>query len=723
MNKNRKWLGILLLLALILSACGGATPTVEPSIQTEAPPAAVTEAPTGPFRVAVVMPSAINDLAFSQSMFDALTAIQNEMGSDKFEFAHSENMFVVDDAAAAIRDYASQGYNLVIAHGSQYGSSVQEIAPDFPDTSFAWGTTVDTFVDQGINNVFAYEARSEEGGYVNGVIAASLSKSGVLGVVGPIETGDAKLYVDGFAAGAKATNPDIKVNINYIGSFSDVALASEAAQTHINAGADALTGSAQMVVGAIGVAEQNGALWFGTQSSQTSLAPDIVVANQVYDWTVVLNEIIGLVKGGTLGGQAFSATLANGGLKMDYNPSFDLPANVKELADTTVAGIVDGSIVVGEAPPPTTTAGGEEFVFGVVLVGPKNDHGWSQAHYEAGQYVEQNVPGARMIVFESLNSADKPEATLEGVVDDMVAEGAKLVLTTSDEFEEDTVGVAEKYPDVTFINISGDDVLTGEAPPNEGNIMGRMEDMKAIAGCAAALATETGGLGYLGPLINFETRRLASSAYLGARYCYENYRGLNPDDLTFTVTWIGFWFNIPGVTLDPTEVTNNFFDTGADVVLSGIDTTEGIDVAGQRANQGDQVWAVPYDFKGACDQAPDICLGVPYFNWGPAYLETVQQVQSGTWTQSWDWNPPYWQDLNDDTKTAVGWLDGPGLTADMKANLDTFMSGMASGDINVWTGPINLQDGTEYIPAGQTATDEQIWYLPKLLEGMEGPSE
>jgi simple sugar transport system substrate-binding protein len=723
MNKNRKWLGIFLLLALILSACGGATPTVEPSAPTEAPPAAVTEAPTGPFRVAVVMPSAINDLAFSQSMFDALTAIQNEMGSDKFEFAHSENMFVVDDAAAAIRDYASQGYNLVIAHGSQYGSSVQEIAPDFPDTSFAWGTTVDTFVDQGINNVFAYEARSEEGGYVNGVIAASLSKSGVLGVVGPIETGDAKLYVDGFAAGAKATNPDIKVNINYIGSFSDVALASEAAQTHINAGADALTGSAQMVVGAIGVAEQNGALWFGTQSSQTSLAPDIVVANQVYDWTVVLNDIIGLVKGGTLGGQAFSATLANGGLKMDYNPSFDLPANVKELADTTVAGIVDGSIVVGEAPPPTTTAGGEEFVFGVVLVGPKNDHGWSQAHYEAGQYVEQNVPGARMIVFESLNSADKPEATLEGVVDDMVAEGAKLVLTTSDEFEEDTVGVAEKYPDVTFINISGDDVLTGEAPPNEGNIMGRMEDMKAIAGCAAALATETGGLGYLGPLINFETRRLASSAYLGARYCYENYRGLNPDDLTFTVTWIGFWFNIPGVTLDPTEVTNNFFDTGADVVLSGIDTTEGIDVAGQRANQGDQLWAVPYDFKGACDQAPDICLGVPYFNWGPAYLETVQQVQSGTWTQSWDWNPPYWQDLNDDTKTAVGWLDGPGLTADMKANLDTFMSGMASGDINVWTGPINLQDGTEYIPAGQTATDEQIWYLPKLLEGMEGPSE
>jgi simple sugar transport system substrate-binding protein len=653
-------------------------------------------------------------------MYDALVAIQNEMGAENFEFDYSENMFVVDDAAAALRDYASQGYNLVIAHGSQYGSSLLEIAPDFPETSFAWGTTVDTFVEQGVTNVYAYEARSEEGGYVNGVIAASLSESGVLGVVGPIETGDAKLYVDGFVVGAKATKPDLQVNVNYIGSFSDVALASAAAETHVQAGADGLTGSAQMVVGAVGVAEEKGVVWFGTQSSQTSLAPSIVVANQVYDWTIVLNDIIGKVKAGTLGGEAFALTLANGGLKMDFNPEYELPADVKALADSTIQGIVDGSIVVGEAPPPPPVS--EEFVFGVVLVGPKNDRGWSQAHAEGAAYVEENVPGARAIIFESLNPADKPEATLEGVVDDMVADGAKLVLTTSDEFEEDTLGVAEKYPDITFINISGDDVLTGEAPPNLGNIMGRMEDMKAIAGCAAALNSQTGSLGYLGPLINFETRRLAASAYLGAKYCYENYRAMNPGDLEFVVTWIGFWFNIPGVTLDPTEVTNGFFDRGVDVVMSGIDTTEGIDVAGQRASQGAAVWAVPYDYEGACEQAPDICLGVPYFNWGPAYLETVQAIQAGTWEQSWDWNAPYWEDLTDNTITPVGWVNGSGMPAEAQAQLDQFIAGLASGEINVWDGPINLQDGTEYIPDGQAATDDQIWYLPQLLEGMEGPS-
>jgi basic membrane protein A len=280
-------------------------------------------------------------------MYDALLAIQEEMGGpEKMELVYSENMFVVDDAAAAIRDYASQGYDLVIAHGSQYGSSLKEIAPDFEETAFAHGTTVDTFVDEGINNVFAYEAASHEGGYVSGVMAGMLTESNVIGVVGPIETGDAKLYIDGFVAGVKASNPDAQVNVNYTGSFSDVALAAEAANTHIKAGADALSGTAQMVVGAIGAAEENGVLWFGTQASQTSLAPDIVVANQVYDWSVVLDEIIDLIGQGTYGGTAYTITLENKGEVMDFNADFDLPADVKAAAEEAIQGIVDGSITI-----------------------------------------------------------------------------------------------------------------------------------------------------------------------------------------------------------------------------------------------------------------------------------------------------------------------------------------------------------------------------------------
>jgi basic membrane lipoprotein Med (substrate-binding protein (PBP1-ABC) superfamily) len=297
-------------------------------------------------KVAVIMPSTITDLAFSQSMYDALVRVQKDMGgASKMELAYSENMFVVDDAAAAIRDYASRGYNLIIAHGSQYGSSLKEIAPDFPKTVFAHGTTVNTFKADGINNVYAYEAASQEGGYVNGIMAGKLTKSNVIGVVGPIETGDAKLYIDGFVAGVKASNPNAKVNVNYIGSFSDVALASEAASTHIAAGADVLTGSAQMVVGAIGKAKDANVLWFGTQASQAKLAPNIVVSSLIYDWTPMLKEIIAQIDKGVYGGTAYVINLKNKGQVMEFNSGYALSAGVKKLADDTINGIINGTIV------------------------------------------------------------------------------------------------------------------------------------------------------------------------------------------------------------------------------------------------------------------------------------------------------------------------------------------------------------------------------------------
>jgi basic membrane protein A len=99
-----------------------------------------------------------------------------------------------------------------------------------------------------------------------------------------------------------------------------------------------------MVVGAIGVAEENDVLWFGTQSNQTSLAPSIVVASQVYHWEVVLAEMLDLIKGGTLGGQSFVIDLDNEGEVIEFNPDYTVPDEVKTLAETTIQGIIDGSI-------------------------------------------------------------------------------------------------------------------------------------------------------------------------------------------------------------------------------------------------------------------------------------------------------------------------------------------------------------------------------------------
>ena len=288
-------------------------------------------------RVAIVAPSAENDLAFTQSIVDGVDCLQGVS-----EVVITPGTFIVEDAGVALRQYADDGYDLVIGHGSQYGGLIQEIAPDFPTTAFAWGTAVDTY---DLPNVSAYTVASNEGGYVMGRAAAELGDN--VGIVGPIEVGDAKLYVDGFRLGAEAGGAD--VSVVYTESFSDVQLASETARGFVSNGADILTGTAQMTVGAISVAENEGILWFGTQSDQTGAAEDGIVAmNQVYRWEVALQQLVDDINDGDLGGTSYEINLENGGIGIEYG-NWDVPDEITDLVNSTVEAVIAGEV--------TTTVG------------------------------------------------------------------------------------------------------------------------------------------------------------------------------------------------------------------------------------------------------------------------------------------------------------------------------------------------------------------------------
>jgi simple sugar transport system substrate-binding protein len=390
-----------------------------------------------------------------------------------------------------------------------------------------------------------------------------------------------------------------------------------------------------------------------------------------------------------------------------------------------VALLVAVLTVLGMALPysrSTAWSAEEPFVFGMLLVGPYNDRGWSQAHYEGGRAVEQVIAGSKMIYIDKVNPADRPGVTIPQLVDDMVEKGASLIFATSDDMKDGTREAAMLHPEIKFVHVSGDDVLTGKAPANLSNVMGRMEYGKMIAGFSAAMTSRTGKIAYLGPLINEETRRLAACCYLGARYAWEKVRGKAPEDLSFQVTWIGFWFNIPGVTADPTQVAQNFFNTGVDVVVSGIDTTEALVVAGQKHKEGKSVWAIPYDYEGACEGADAVCLGVPYFNWRPSYLDFVNRVRQNRWESVWLWTDPNWADLNNPETSHVGFEPGPALSGDARKAVETFIADLGAGRINLFAGPLNYQDGTPFVQAGQVASDRQIWYMEQLLEGMVGQS-
>ena len=337
-------------LALVAASCGGSDDVADAPADDAAAEEtiAVVDEPADepaaeaaePLKIGLVAPSAVNDVAWTQAMFDSLNRVAE---GREIEIAVTDGTFVVEDAAAAIRGYAEDGFDLVIAHGTQYGGPLQEIATDFPDVSFMIGTSSDFF---GIDNIFAYSVDAGEAGYVNGVVAAQLTQSNNIGVVGPVPAGDAKLYIDGFVVGVAAQNPDVEVNVNYIDSFSDVLLASEAAKALVGAGADVLTGSAQMVVGATGVAVEEGVPWLGSQSNQTALGEEVVVGSFVYHWEQLLNDVLDKIQAGTLGGEALSISVADGGLELEFNDAFPLDAAIKASAEATVAGSGDGTIEV-----------------------------------------------------------------------------------------------------------------------------------------------------------------------------------------------------------------------------------------------------------------------------------------------------------------------------------------------------------------------------------------
>jgi basic membrane protein A len=296
-------------------------------------------------RIALVIPSTIDDMAWSQSMYKGIKSVQEERGEDNVEVAVSEQLWKVVDAGSAIREYALQGYDLIIAHGAQYQNLLNEIAPEFPEISFAYGTGFATEHP----NIFAYDPHAQEGAYLLGMLAGLKTKSNVIGIVGPVEAGDAIKFNKGIVQGVKAVNPDADVRIAYTGSFGDFVAAGEIAKTHIKAGADILTGSAQQSVGAINVTKEAGnVFWLSTDMDQSSISPKTVLASQAYNFKKVVETMIDSRAKGVLGGQHLELTFANGTLSLVYNEGLaaEITEEMKAKVDEAKAKIIDGSLEI-----------------------------------------------------------------------------------------------------------------------------------------------------------------------------------------------------------------------------------------------------------------------------------------------------------------------------------------------------------------------------------------
>ncbi len=302
-------------------------------------------APKAKIKIALIVESTVDDKGWCQAMHDAIGTVQKRYGAALVEYSYTEKMKPVD-AGSAARQYASKGFDLVICHGAQYKNLVLEMAEEFPKTSFVFGTSADV----GPKNVFTYMPQSEETGYLNGLIAGLTTKTNVVGLVGPVDGGDAARYDRGFVLGVKAVNPNAEVKVAHTGSFGDFVKAGELAHTQVKAGADVLTGSSQQALGAlraVATYKDKTLWWVGQDIAQISTPEgNKVIAASSYDYSAVIEGLIAKREAGVLGGENVGLSFANGGFVFKYNEAVGpvLTKAVRAKVDEAQAALKAGTL-------------------------------------------------------------------------------------------------------------------------------------------------------------------------------------------------------------------------------------------------------------------------------------------------------------------------------------------------------------------------------------------
>ena len=303
--------------------------------------------PKSKVRIALIVESTVDDKGWCESMHDAIKSVQKEYGTSLVEYSYSEKMKPVD-AGSAARQYASGKYDLIICHGAQYKNLVLEMADEFPATSFVFGTSAEV----GPKNVFTYMPESEQTGYLNGIIAGMVTRSNIVGLVGPVDGGDAARYDRGFVLGAKSVNPKVDVKVAHTGSFGDFVKAAELAHTQVKAGADFLTGSSQQAIGALrAVAEyKDKPIWWAGQDTSQLGIPEAykVLGASSYEYAAVVKELIAKREAGVLGGINIPMTFANKGFSYKFNDKVGkvLTPAIRKAVDQAKADLVSGKLQV-----------------------------------------------------------------------------------------------------------------------------------------------------------------------------------------------------------------------------------------------------------------------------------------------------------------------------------------------------------------------------------------
>jgi len=321
-----------------------------------------------------------------------------------------------------------------------------------------------------------------------------------------------------------------------------------------------------------------------------------------------------------------------------------------------------------------------------IYVGPIGDYGWSYQHHQGLLAVEEQF-GDRVetAYLESVSEG----ADAERAIERFARSGCDIIFTTSFGFMDATNKIAARFPDVKFEHATG----YKRESENVATYNSKFYQGRYILGQIAASVSEAGVAGYIGSFPIPEVVRGINAFMLGAQ-------SINPD-FEVKVVWVNTWFD-PGRESDAAKA---LVDQGVDIMVQHTDSTAPMQVAAER---GIKAFGQASDMFAFGEETQ---LTSIVDDWASYYIERVGAVLDGTWEQHDVWGglaeghvvmAPYWN-----------------MPYDVAAMATDTEKRIMVGDFEPFTGPINKQDGTEWLAEGATASEGELLGMNFYIEGID----
>ena len=353
-NKKYTVFALLMVFTLLLAACGGGAtqaPQTAPTeamqteaVATAAPPTEAVSTSGGNFKFAVITSGPRDDNSWNEAAYLGSEALK----AKGVDVAFSERI-AEGDELRILREYASQGYNLIVAHGFGYQDGVFQVAGENPDINFAWAGGIDHTAE----NVADYDQPFYQAAYPVGVLAAYMSKSGVLGALSGFDIPVCHAMAEAFLAGARTVNPDVKLISTAAGSWEDVAASKEAALAQADAGVDFWIECGEgPALGAIEAAKERGGYVTSYVGDMTENGPNTVLVNMIWNLDPLFEQMMVDTQNGTFANKFYKYGVAEGAMLLKYNDGLKdkIPQEAIDAVDKTLADIKAGTLEVPFVP-------------------------------------------------------------------------------------------------------------------------------------------------------------------------------------------------------------------------------------------------------------------------------------------------------------------------------------------------------------------------------------